>query len=264
MTRAVSHKELALKADPNDQLKLLDVQEIDARVAQLRHRRASLPQMRELNALASEHAVVLDRVRDARIVVDDLAVEQAKADADVEQVKARRTRDRQRMDSGAVTNPKDLQRMTHELESLERRVASLEDTELEIMEQAEAAQATLTRAEEELTAIEQRVGDLEAERDEQWREIDAEVERISATRAPAVAAIPADLMALYERLREGKGGVGAALLRARECGGCRLTLDHSELAEVKAAAADEVVRHEECGRILIRTHESGLGSPAAG
>src|SRR5690606_31211243 len=166
-----------------------------------------------------------------------------KADADVEQVKARRLRDRERMDSGQVTNPKDLQRMTHELESLERRVTALEDAELEIMERMEEAQAVLDRAEQELTAIDQRVADLEAERDVQWGEIDAEIEGVVDTRAQAVSEVPTDLMALYERLRVGKGGVGAALLRARECGGCRLTLDHSELAEVKAAAPDEVVRH---------------------
>ena len=65
-------------------------------------------------------------------------------------------------------------------------------------------------------------------------------------------------MALYERLREQKGGVGAALLRARQCGGCQLTLDASEIARIKAAPVDEVLRCEECQRILVRTEESGV------
>lgn len=239
-------------------MKLLDLQEIDSKVVQLRHRRASLPQLKELATLNGERSGILDRVRDARIVVDDLTTEQAKAEADVEQVRARRLRDRERMDSGQIGNPKDLQRMTHELESLERRVATLEDAELEIMEKLEEAQAVLTRAEEELAAVDQRVADLEAERDVQWSEIDTEVEAVQASRAPVADGVPADLLALYEKLRESKGGLGAALLRARECGGCRLTLDHAELAKVKAAASDEVVRCEECSRILVRTAESGL------
>ncbi|MFC6696995.1 zinc ribbon domain-containing protein [Nocardioides daphniae] len=239
-------------------MKLLDLQAIDSKVAQLRHRRSSLPQLRELTTLGAERSVVVDRVRDARIVVDDLTTEQAKADADVEQVKARRTRDRERMDAGLVTNPKDLQRMTHELESLERRVSSLEEVELDIMERLEEAQAVLTRAEEELSALDQRVADLEAERDDAWREIDAEIEQTSGTRAAAANGIADDLLALYERLRESKGGLAAAEIRARECGGCRLGLDHAELARVKAAAPDEVVRCEECSRIMVRTSESGL------
>ena len=65
-------------------------------------------------------------------------------------------------------------------------------------------------------------------------------------------------MALYERLREQKG-VGAALLRARQCGGCNMTLDASELVAGSARRpADEVIRCEECQRILVRTDESGL------
>lgn len=251
-------KEPPLKADPADQIKLLAVQEIDSKIVQLRHRRSSLPQLKELATLHGERNGVVDRARDARIVVDDLTAEQVKADADVEQVKTRRTRDRERMDAGLITNPKDLQRMTHELESLERRVSSLEDAEIEIMERLEEAQAVLTRAEEELAAVDRRVADLEAERDAAWQEIDAEVEQVAATRAPAVEGIAADLMALYERLRESKGGLAAAELRARECGGCRLGLDHAELAKVKAAAPDEVVRCEECSRIMVRTSESGL------
>lgn len=251
-------KEPPLKADPTDQLKLLDLQAIDSKLAQLRHRRASLPQLKELAALGAERSAVVDRVRDARIVVDDLTVEQKKADADVEQVKTRRTRDRERMDAGLVTNPKDLQRMSHELESLERRVSTLEDAELEIMERMEEAQVVLTRAEEELAAVDQRVADLEAERDEAWREIDAELEQVGGSRQAATEGIAPELITLYERLRESKGGLAAAEIRARECGGCRLSLDHAELARVKAAAPDEVVRCEECSRIMIRTSESGL------
>ena len=70
--------------------------------------------------------------------------------------------------------------------------------------------------------------------------------------------MPEDLLALYERLRAQKGGVGAAALRARQCGGCQLTIDAAELGVIRATAADEVVRCEECQRILVRTPESGL------
>ncbi len=79
-----------------------------------------------------------------------------------------------------------------------------------------------------------------------------------ASGAPATAGMPDDLLALYDRLRASKGGVGAAELRARQCGGCRLTLDNAELQSIAAMAADEVVRCEECQRILVRTDESGL------
>jgi uncharacterized protein len=179
-------------------------------------------------------------------------------DADVEAVRTRRTRDRDRMDRGLVTNPKDLERMQHELESLERRINSLEDDELEVMERLEEAQAELTKLEGMVAEADEQLTGLSATRDEKLAGLDDELAKVTADRGPALDGLPADLLALYDRLREQKGGVGAAELRARQCGGCRLTLDQAELNRIRGLAADEVVRCEECQRILVRTDESGL------
>ncbi|PUA78975.1 zinc ribbon domain-containing protein [Nocardioides currus] len=247
-----------MKADPSAQQQLLTVQELDSRVDQLRHQRRSLPEIVRIGELETGRGDVDDRLRDARIVVEDLTAEQKKADADVEQVKTRRTRDRDRMDQGLITNPKDLERMQHELESLERRITTLEDAELEIMEQLEEAQGTESTLSAQLAETDAQIAELAQARDARWVEIDASLDEASGQRAAAVEGLPDDLLALYERLRAQKGGVGAAALRARQCGGCQLTIDAAELAVIRAAAADEVVRCEECQRILVRTPESGL------
>lgn len=200
----------------------------------------------------------MDEARDAKIVVDDLTAEQAKVDADVEVVKARRTRDRERMDAGLIANPKDLERMSGELESLERRIATLEDEELEVMERLEAAQGMLSSVNDQIAVAEGRLGELTAVRDERFAEIDGELADVAAQRGPALEGLPADLLALYDKLRDSKGGVGAARLAQRRCSGCQLGIDPAELASIKATPADEVVRCEECARILVRTAESGL------
>lgn len=246
-----------MKADPTHQVQLLDVAELDRRVAQLRHQRSSLPELAEIAALTTERTALTDQVRDARIVVDDLTVEQAKADREVEQVKTRRERDRNRMDTGQITNPKDLERMQHELVSLERRISTLEDAELEVMEKLEEAQQVLDGLGIRAEDIDARLAELVAARDEKQAGIDASLAEVTAARGPAVDGIPDALLALYERLREQKG-IGAALLRARQCGGCNMTLDASELSRIRSAPVDEVVRCEECQRILVRTDESGL------
>jgi predicted nucleic acid-binding Zn-ribbon protein len=196
--------------------------------------------------------------RDARIVVDDLTTEQQKVDADVEAVRARRVRDRDRMDQGLITNPKDLERMQHELESLERRIASLEDDELEVMEKLEEAQAELAKLEAMVAETDEQIAALAAARDEKLADLDEQLARVTVERGPAADGLPADLLGLYDRLREQKGGIGAAELRARQCGGCRLGLDASEISRIRGLAEDEVVRCEECQRILVRTPESGL------
>ena len=234
------------------------MQDLDARADQLRHQRETLPELAELAQLRVTREVVDAQVRDARILVDDLTAEQEKVDADVELVKARRVRDRDRMDQGLISNPKDLERMSHELESLERRISTLEDDEIEVMERLEEAQGSLDSLVAQLAAIDERLTALTASRDTKAADIDAQLAAVAQDRMPASAGLPEDLLALYDRLRSAKGGVGAAPLRARACGGCRLTLDNAELAVIKAAPSDEVIRCEECQRILVRTSESGL------
>jgi uncharacterized protein len=179
-------------------------------------------------------------------------------DTDVEQVKARRVRDQERMDQGLISSPKDLERMQGELQSLQRRITTLEDEELEVMARLEDAQRDLDSLTEQVAASDERLAALGADRDAKTQELDEALRTVAEDRGPAVAAIPADLLALYDRLRASKSGVAVGALRARQCSGCRLSLDPAELAAIKAADPDEVIRHEECQRILVRTPESGL------
>ena len=126
------------------------------------------------------------------------------------------------------------------------------------MEQVETAQRELDALTVDVGAADEQLAVLSASRDEKTAAIDHELATVVEERAPIASVLPADLLALYEKLRTLKGGVGAAPLRARTCGGCQLSLDPSELAQIKAAGSDEVIRCEECQRILVRTGESGL------
>lgn len=190
-------------------------------------------------------------------MVDDLSRDQRKSEQDVEQVRTRRERDQSRMDQGLVTNPKDLERMTHELASLERRITELEDVELEIMARLEDAQRDLASLESELAEIDAELEAATINRDRNAEEITADLAAVEAERAALVADVTPELLAVYEKVRE-KQGSGAALLRARRCEGCQISLDAAALAVIAKAAVDDVVRCEECSRVLVRTAESGL------
>lgn len=251
-------REQPLKADAFAQLKLLDVQELDARLDLLRHRLDTLPETKELAVLAAERDRVDGEAQDARIAIDDLTREQRKADADVEQVKARRLRDQDRMARGLVTSPKDLERMEQEVVSLARRISELEDTELEVMERLESAQHEHRRLLGRLAEIDARVGELTVSRDAKAGEAAAAMESASRERKVTSDDLPADLLALYEKVRAQKGGVGAAALVRRRCTGCSLDLTAADLGAIAKASPDEVLRCEECNRILVRTGESGI------
>jgi uncharacterized protein len=245
-----------VKADPESQRRLLDLLAIDTSLAQLAHRRKTLPELAEVDRLAREIAALDDERVRAQVAVDDLDRDIARMEKDVEQVRVRAEKDRTRLDVG--TGPaKELEALQHELATLSRRKGELEDAELELMEQREQAQATLDEVVSRLTAVRNQRGETESRRDQTLSELDRDRDWKTESRAPLVADLPADLVQLYERIRESTG-MGAAMLRAGRCEGCRLDLSGSERSRVKAAAADEVIQCEECRRILVRTNESGL------
>ena len=217
----------------------------------------TLPESAALASLGESRQTVFDRARDLRIAVDDLTRDQKKSDQEVEQVRARRDRDRKRMDEGLITNPKDLERMGHEMTSLERRISDLEDVELEIMARLEDAQGDLTAAESDLADLDEQIAATTAERDRRGGELQADLELAVSKRAAAADGLPSDLLALYDKVAQ-RQGTGAALLRARRCEGCQINLDAAALSQIAKAPEDDVQRCEECGRILVRTDESGL------
>ncbi|MDT0266741.1 C4-type zinc ribbon domain-containing protein [Streptomyces sp. DSM 44915] len=247
-----------MNAAPADQLRLLDVQALDVRLTQLAHRRENLPEHAEIRSVETQLVHQRDLLVAAQTEESDTAREQTKAESDVDQVRQRAARDQQRLDSGQVSNPKDLESLQSEIASLARRQDDLETVVLEIMERHESAQARAKELAAGLEETQSRAAEVTARRDAALTEIDAEAATVRAERATAVEAVPADLLKLYEKLREQQGGIGAARLYQRRCEGCRLELNITELNEVRAAAPDTVVRCENCRRILVRTPESGL------
>lgn len=188
----------------------------------------------------------------------DTAREQTKAEQDVDQVRQRAARDQQRLDSGAVTSPKDLENLQKEIVSLAKRQGDLEDVVLEVMERRESAQERVAELTERTGAVQGRIDEATARRNAASGELDAEAATVTKEREVIAGVIPADLLKLYDKLREQQGGIGAAKLYARSCQGCRQELAITELNEIRSAAPDTVVRCENCRRILVRTAESGL------
>jgi uncharacterized protein len=244
-----------VKASPEAQRRLLDLQAVDTALAQLAHRRKSLPELAEIDTVARELSALEDERVRAQVAVDDLDRDISRFEKDIEQVRQRKDRDQKRLDSGGAL--REIEGLQHELATLNRRQSELEDAELELMEQREAAEATLNEVRGRLTSAQERRAAAERRRDEALTDMVKEEEFKVASRGPLAADLPADLVALYDKIRL-ESGLGAALFRSGRCGGCRIELYGADLGRVKAAAPDDVVRCEECRRIMVRTAESGL------
>jgi predicted nucleic acid-binding Zn-ribbon protein len=246
-----------VKASPEAQLRLLERADLDTELGRLDHRRRTLPETAELAQLSERAAKVRDAITIADTNLADLDRELARAEKDVDQVRVRIDRDNQRLDAGQVSNARELESLQNEVASLRKRQGDLEEVVLELMERRETAQALRDGAAAEGETVGADEAGASTRRDAGLAEIEEQAAKAAAARATVVADLPANLLALYDKIRASSGR-GAALLRRGQCGGCREMLSTAELNAVRAAAPDEVVRHEECGRILIRTADSGL------
>lgn len=242
-----------MRAAPQAQLGLLDLQAVDTAISQLEHRRKTLPEHAQIAGGQKVRAELGEAIVAAKTVVGDLELELDKAESDLVPVKERRTRDQRRLDEGTVTDPKQLSALIEEIDHLKRRISDLEDVQLEVMERLDVSTARHSSLVEQRTEVENSLRALIASRDELVAGLDADLAQQRAAREKISAGLPDDLVALYRRIAERSGGVGVGRLQGRRCGGCQIEATPAALATYSAAPADEVVRCEECERILVRS-----------
>jgi len=246
----------ALNADPQDQLTLLEVQRHDLEIDRARHRRATLPEAARVAGLESTAKALDDDITRAAVEVSDLEAEQRKADADVDLVRQRAEKDRALLET--INDAKQLTNLQHELESLARRQAELEDVELEVMERLEAAQKSHAALLADRDTVAADLAEATVALANALADLADEEGIAAAARTAAAARVPAELLGLYDKLRADNAGIGAAALHQGRCEGCRIELTPVDLGRIREAPPTEVIRCEECRRILVRTAESGL------
>jgi predicted nucleic acid-binding Zn-ribbon protein len=249
--------EPAVNADPAVQLRLLDLQAADTAAAQLAHRRRVLPEIGAIAAIDVKSAAFRSQIIDLQTQLADVDASQRQFENEIDTVRGRAERDQSRLLTGGIPS-KELESLQHEITSLARRQGTLEDDLLEVMEQRETVATQLDAVLVQLKAADDERAELVARRDVAFTEIDAAVLQNQAQRGGITADLPEDLIALYEKSRAANGGVGAAAVKQRRCEGCRIELGGNELASLRKAAPETVMRCENCRRILVRTSESGL------
>jgi hypothetical protein len=247
-----------------DQERLLDLQELDTAADTEQSRLARHPARARVDELEAEAATVAAGTAQVR---RELGVaEQAVADAErrAAELRTRRNRDQQRLDAGSVSNPRELEHLQHEVQTLGDRLAEVEDVELAAMEEVETLEAQVAALEAEAERLRDELGAVRADLADAEQRGAAVRADLASRREVLVAELPGPLVDLYERVRAQRSGVGAARLVHGRCEGCRLELTGRELAHAASAPPDEVLRCEECGRILVRGRPDRASGAAAG
>ena len=240
-----------MKASVEDQGRLIDLQRIDSNILTLETKLKNLPEIEQLAAIAKRISEGQELLKSAELELGDVAVELKRSAVEVEQVSERIKKDESRLNSGQGS-PKELEQMQHEIASLEKRKSDLEDGELEIMLRHDSAKAKVETLRSDEAGLKQLELELNIRFENASTELKTKLGEEIKLRESKSAEIEKSLLDLYEKIRGSAGGVGAALLVGNTCEGCHLSITPVELEKIKSQAADEVVRCEECRRILVR------------
>lgn len=244
-----------MKAAPEQQRKLLELQAFDTELIRLARREAQLPERAKLDQIASEHAATRDEFMARQRALEDTQLEMQRLDADVALVMERLHRDESKLDSS--TSGKEASALTHELESLKAREQQLEEVQFVVMERHEAEQQAFAEAEAKLQELHDARLNVQAALDEATAQIAEERSKIGVSREVIASSLPTDLLELYEETRE-RYGIGAALLRGKISEGSNMALTDADLVEIRETNPNEVVFCQASGCILVRTEESAL------
>jgi predicted nucleic acid-binding Zn-ribbon protein len=239
-----------MKAEVVQQRSLLELAELDAELSRIEHRAKHLTEYQQVEEVQAKHRDANDRLAALQIALEDLDAQVVKFESEIDAVRQREDRDRSLLNAGSI-DAKQLTDLQHELETLQRRQSSLEDSLLEVMERREELQGNQKDELATIDELQDRLTDAQKACDAAQAEIDQLRHQRVSRRDELVSELDADLVALYERQRS-RGGAGAGLLQGKRCGACRIEIDRGELARISAAAEDEVLRCPECGAILLR------------
>ncbi|MGX5680287.1 zinc ribbon domain-containing protein [Schumannella luteola] len=246
---------MALKASPDDQALLLDLQALDTRIAQLDHKSKSLPELQTIAELARESDALRGTLAEQNGAVEDSRLELGRVEADVKVVEDRIARDSERLQSSSSV--KDVAALEQELAALRKRLGDLEEIELAVMERLEEQQSVVAGTQSRLDELQSRTAEAEAARDAALATLAGERTTAAAGRRTIESKVPADLLALYEKQRA-RYGTGASLLQHGVSKASGVKLLEDELQKIRAAAPDDVLICPSSDAILIRTAESGL------
>ena len=240
-----------MQASVAQQSLILELQLLDNEIMQANTKLKSLPEIEQLLHIDKRIVTATDELAVVKSEADQIALELRRGEVDVETVTDRIKKDEARLASGNAT-PKELEQLQHEVGTLKKRQESLEEIELEIMIRSDAITSRSNTLTTDLASLQTLKDEISGRLKTATDEISKVIADKTTARNLVANQIEKPLLDLYEKIRTNGGGVGAAALVGNKCNGCNLAINAVEIERIKSLSKDELLRCEECRRILVR------------
>lgn len=228
---------------------LLELQQLDTQLDQLRHRRTTIPEHETARAAQMAVAASERRRREIDTALDELASAIRAEEATSADIDAQRAKLETQLKT--IIAPREAEALMHEIAGLKAKRGELDDSELEHLERQEQLEAERSKLADEEESVRETARGADDALAAALAEIDRDIAGAEERREPSRSSIPDGLLSRYDRLRSNLG-VAISRLNNRQCEGCHLQLSAVELDEIKAAPPDDPVECPQCGRMLVR------------
>ena len=150
--------------------------------------------------------------------------------------------------SGRITSPRELENLRQDSDYLKKRVSGLEDQALMIMTEVDDLEVATQHGEEALRTFETQWAQDHESLIAQYKDSRARLQQLQSSREQLRATLERADLALYDELRDRKGGIALAPAKNGLCQTCRVTVPSYKAKLVEAGETAETC--EGCGRIL--------------
>ncbi|MDO9557847.1 MAG: C4-type zinc ribbon domain-containing protein [Coriobacteriia bacterium] len=213
---------------------------------------------KRLDEIPEKHAVLelRKRIRDFEVVrskaqayVDEAQRLLGRDEDEIAGLDAKIDIEQRKIISGEITNPKEIQALSRELDALKRRKDKLENVTIDVMEKLETGVAQVAKIDAVIATAHEKEAALIAAFQEKGGALQHEIAAMKAKRTALAAALPPDVMERYEHARETKHGIAVGVLRGDMCSACRIQLPAERIQALEAGP--DIGECPSCKRLLI-------------
>jgi len=236
---------------------LLALQHLDLEVRELEARHTGLVERQKIQTATAEIARISEVLGTLEARKGTLEEEIGRLDGLATELSGRIKTKEDKLYSGSVTAPRELEDLQAEIAVFSLQRAEQEEAELEVMQQEEELSAEILRSQADHAAQETLQRESRENLARREADLEAQLQALAEGRSNLTSPVPEPFLRAYERLRSQKSlaGKAVATLEGRACGGCHIALP--EMARTRLSKGEEVVQCEPCGRILVQ------GTPSA-
>jgi len=229
----------------NHNFKLFRLQQVDSQIDHIRARVRAIEV--ELSEDIQLRNAELEKTQTKK-ELQDMERKLKSAEADSEAQKIKMGQNQAALYGGKIRNPKELQDLQKEAQSLQRHMRELEDIQIDLMISLEEVTAIHDQSQKKLEEAQAKSAQRNALLRGEQNKNKTEIARLSSEREAVISTIPPDYLTQYEHLRKKKAGVAVSRVQDDACSSCGTTLN---AVIVHAARSDQKITIcDGCGRIL--------------